>query len=71
MVTALTPYKHSSGVFFEKLLSKCQLAERLGISESFINKLMIEDGLPYIKLGRAVRFRISEVMEFLNRRKRP
>jgi len=58
--------------FFENLVTKQQLAESLGVSTSFINKLMSEEGLPHLKLGRAVRFRMkAEVVPWLERRKRP
>lgn len=55
----------------ERFLSKKQIAEILSISVSFVNKLMAEEGLPYLKLGNCVRFRTSEVMAFLEKRKRP
>jgi predicted DNA-binding transcriptional regulator AlpA len=51
----------------ENLVNKNQLAQHLRFSESYINKLM-NFGLPRIKAGRAVRFRISEVMAWLDRR---
>lgn len=57
----------SPSEFFENLVTKKQLAQHLGFSESYINKLMTL-GLPRMKLGRAVRFRISEVMTWLERR---
>lgn len=53
------------------LLSKKHLATTLGISESFIDKLMAEEGLPHFKIGRSVRFKLREIMAFLERRKRP
>lgn len=56
---------------FDKLVNKKQLAEQLEISQSYINKLMAEEGLPYFKLGRSVRFRISEVAEWLSKRRYP
>lgn len=56
---------------FENLVDRAELAIRLSLSESYISKLMCEEGLPYFKIGRAVRFKLSEVVEFLERRKRP
>ena len=53
--------------FFENFLTKKQLAEHLAFSESYINKLLTQ-GMPRLKSGRAVRFRISEVMTWLERR---
>jgi excisionase family DNA binding protein len=56
-------------VTFEVLITKKELVNGLGISSSFINKLMAEESLPYFKLGRAVRFRISEVSLWLEHRR--
>jgi excisionase family DNA binding protein len=57
--------------FFEKLVTKKQLAEQFSVSMSFINKLMAQNGLPHRKLGRAVRFSVKEVAEWLQERKLP
>lgn len=56
---------------FENLLTKKLLAEKLGLSESYVSLLMKENGLPHLKIGRAVRFRISEVAVWLQKRSRP
>lgn len=56
---------------FENLIDKKKLSELLGVSKSFINKLMTDEGLPYVKLGRAVRFQISDVVVFLEKRRKP
>lgn len=75
----------SPGSFFEKLaepldrienavgylVTKQQLAKQLALSSSFISRLMSEAGLPHIKIGRAVRFRPKEVVEWLQKRKMP
>ena len=53
------------------LVTKKQLAQQLALSPSYINKLMSEEGLPFMKIGRAVRFRPKEVVEWLNERKMP
>jgi excisionase family DNA binding protein len=58
-------------LFFEKLVTKKQLAELLAVSEGFINKLMHQEGLPHLKLGRAVRYRVKEVVSWLQQRRRP
>ena len=55
----------------EGLLSKERLSEKLDISVSFINKLMRLEGLPYVKLGKLVRFRVSEVQPWLRQRRMP
>ena len=59
------------GVFFGNLVTKRQLADQLSLSPSFINKLMGEEGLPHLKIGRAVRFRTVEVVAWLQQRRRP
>ena len=58
-------------LLFENLLTKKLLAQKLGLSQSYISLLMKEEGLPYLKIGRAVRFRISEVVVWLQKRSRP
>ena len=62
---------NANQILFETLITKKELVNGLGVSSSFINKLMAEEKLPYFKLGRAVRFRISEVSRWLERRKIP
>ena len=59
------------GQIFDKLVAKTELAQQLGLSQSFISKLMAEEGLPYFKIGRAVRFRVGEVVSWLHERKKP
>lgn len=61
----------NSRPLFENLADRRQLAAKLGVSPSFISKLMAKQELPYIRLGRAVRFDLREVMAFLNERKFP
>ena len=61
----------TSKPIFENLIDRKQLSQKLGVSPSFVSKLMAEQGLPYIKIGRAVRFDLREVMVFLNERKFP
>jgi excisionase family DNA binding protein len=56
---------------FEIYVTKKQLAESLSLSSSFINKLMAKEGLPYRQIGRAVRFSVKEVAEWLQKRSRP
>ncbi len=55
----------------EGFLTKKDLAQRLSVSQGFINKLMSEEGLPHFKVGRAVRFRLEEVALWLSERRRP
>jgi excisionase family DNA binding protein len=56
-----------SQLILENLCTKKQLAEKLSFSVSYVNKLMTQ-GLPRITSGRAVRFRYSEVMQWLEQR---
>lgn len=56
---------------FECLVTKEQLAGSLALSRSYISKLMAAEGLPYLKIGRAVRFRVSEVVAWLQKRSQP
>lgn len=60
----------SSHKFFENFLNKRQLAQKLGLSVSMIDKLLTQ-GLPHYKLGKSVRFDPKDVAEFLERRKFP
>ncbi len=53
------------------LVTKPMLCRLLALSPSYISKLMGEEGLPYLKIGRAMRFRPKEVVEWLQKRKMP
>ena len=55
----------------ETLVTKKQLAVRLALSQSYINHLMSDEGLPHFKIGRAVRFRVKEVVAWLQKRRQP
>ncbi len=56
---------------FERYLTKKELAELLGFSEAYINILMKDEGLPHIKVGRAVRYQVGDVVSWLQKRRRP
>ncbi len=56
-----------SPMLFENFITKDELANRLGVSVSFVSKLMNE-GLPCLKIGRSVRYRLSDVVSWLYRR---
>jgi excisionase family DNA binding protein len=56
---------------FEALITKHQLADRLALSQSYINRLMSAEALPHFKIGRAVRFRVREVAAWLQKRRQP
>ena len=51
----------------ENVLSKKDLSRNLGLSIGKIDKMMGE-GLSYLKIGKSVRFRESDVDKFLNDR---
>jgi predicted DNA-binding transcriptional regulator AlpA len=53
--------------FFDNWITKKLLAIQIGMSISFVNKYM-KEGLPFRRRGRAVRFRVIEVEEWLQRR---
>ncbi|HDT14510.1 MAG TPA: DNA-binding protein [Candidatus Aminicenantes bacterium] len=48
------------------LVSVEELAEELRVSRSTVNRL-VRAGLPHIKIGRLVRFRMDRVVAFLDR----
>lgn len=56
-------------VLFENLITKNELANRLSVSVSLINKLMVETDIPRFKLGRSVRFDTGEVTAWLQQRR--
>ena len=58
-------------IAFESLLTKKCLAEKLALSQSYINYLMAEEGLPHFKIGRSVRFRVREILVWLQKRRQP
>ena len=51
-----------------KLLSKKDVTTYLDVSLGMVDKLMKED-LPYIKLGKSVRFRMNDIENYLNSNK--
>ncbi len=56
------PVEHAS----DGLLSKRALAPRLQISVRTVDEWMRQKRLPYIKIGKTVRFRLEDVLEKLN-----
>jgi excisionase family DNA binding protein len=54
---------------FDNLIDRKKLAQELRVSESFISKLKAQEGLPSIKIGRLVRYRLDEVESWLNERR--
>ena len=53
------------------LVDRNRLAEILSLAPSTISKMMAEEGLPHYKIGKSCRFKVSEVMAFLEKRRRP
>jgi phage terminase Nu1 subunit (DNA packaging protein) len=53
--------------FFDKWITRTQLAEALSVSPSFISKMMLE-GLPCKRFGRATRFQVDAVVAWFERR---
>jgi hypothetical protein len=54
----------------DELLSESQLAERLQVGPWLLWSLR-KQGLPYLKVGRAVRYRLDEVMEWFRPKNAP
>lgn len=49
------------------MLNKKELAEKLGISVSMVNKLLAH-GMPKINIGKSVRFEYEEVVKWIKER---
>ncbi|MEY2987433.1 MAG: Helix-turn-helix domain [Pseudomonadota bacterium] len=54
--------------FFERYITKDELARFLNVSRSLIDRLMATDGLPHLKIGRSVRFKVSDVLRWFGRK---
>ncbi len=54
-----------------QLLTTEEVAGRLGLQVSTIRKLAYQRKLPFVKLGRAVRFREQDIEEFIAKGFRP
>jgi excisionase family DNA binding protein len=64
-------YSDEQSPEFEIVVDRDELARRLMVSPSFISKLMAEEGLPHMKIGRSTRFDVSDVRTWLKRRRKP
>ncbi|MES2802580.1 MAG: helix-turn-helix domain-containing protein [Bdellovibrionota bacterium] len=60
-----------SKLFDNLFVDRKALSKIINIAPSTISKLMAEDGLPYYKIGKCCRYKVAEVMAFLEERKRP
>jgi excisionase family DNA binding protein len=54
-----------------QLLAIDQLAERLGVTARHIRRLVAERRVPYLKVGRFVRFDSAEIARWLDDARRP
>ena len=66
---AKAPYAAVNKVqLFENCITKKELAQHFKVSQGLINKLMAEECLPHIKIGRAVRLRLNDVYTWFERK---
>jgi excisionase family DNA binding protein len=49
----------------ERLLTADEVADHLGFKTGTIYQKVSQGTIPYVKLGRAVRFRLSEIEEWI------
>jgi excisionase family DNA binding protein len=54
-----------------QLLTIDQLAERLGVTERYVRRLVAERRVPYRKLGKLIRFADHEIAQWLDTTRRP
>ena len=54
-----------------QLLTIDQVAERLGVTERYVRRLVAEKRVPYRKLGKLIRFAEYEIAEWLDSTRRP
>lgn len=54
-----------------RLLTIDQLADHLGVTVRHIRRLIAERRVPYVKVGRLVRFDPAEISEWLDSSRRP
>jgi excisionase family DNA binding protein len=50
----------------KRLLSIVEAAEWLGLSQSFLYKLVESDAIPHIRFGRAIRFDIKQLEDWIS-----
>lgn len=46
-----------------------ELAEHLGVSERFVRRLVNERRIPFLKIGKFIRFNPDEIAEWVSKRK--
>ena len=54
-----------------QLITIDQLADRLGVTERYVRRLVAEKRVPYRKLGKLVRFAEHEIATWLDTTRRP
>lgn len=54
----------------ERLMTAVEVADYINMSKEFVYRAARGNEIPHVRLGRAVRFRRSEVDIFLSRRRR-
>ena len=54
-----------------QLLTIDQVAERLGVTERYVRRLVYERRVPYRKLGKLIRFADHEIAAWLDTTRRP
>lgn len=58
----------NEGKFQPLLINVKQAAKLLSVSERKVHDLRIHEGLPCVKLGRSLRFRVDQLKEWLDRK---
>ena len=53
----------------EKLVGYKDVADYMGVSYGYLRQLVSKNYIPHYKLGRSVRFRLSEIDKWLSNRK--
>lgn len=61
--------QNKSTIEHEKLLKMDDVMEILGFKRSFIVKAKDQLGLPFYKIGGAVRFKLSEINQWVDERR--
>lgn len=56
---------------FPELIDIPQLASLLGVGERYVRRMVAERRVPTNKVGRLVRFDLSEVREWIEHQRRP
>lgn len=53
------------GTSTDNLFDVSQVAERLGVGERFVRRLVSERRIPFLKIGRHVRFKPNDLEEWI------